>query len=288
MGTGGGRVCKLSVPSAAGFVSWSTVIGALALSAACFFAIFITGRFSYNVDECSTLTCERDRAVAVETALGAYAVHGFLFFLASLIFAAELRVPCNKHFGFLTHRIGRGLPLMVGGLIVATYSRVLIRSFELSGATAHDSSYVETACGAVTFLAGLLNLFCGLPCCKCAHVSASDAPPPAAFDPSHETPRKATKRAQPTNGPVPTVTATLADPETGDCKTPRSRPLSLTKGRKAGGSAAKTTSTADNPFYTASTADNPFLAHNGGQHVPPNPFLVAGGAAGVVKVVERC
>lgn len=289
---GSGQCCCSLVPSFAALVHWSTVVAAIALVGASSFAFIIVGKFSGAISDSDGMS-----DVAAETALGAISVNCLIFLIGALSIAEECKVAtCRTYFGFLSNRFGRGLALLFCGLIVASYSRVLVRSFEQSGHTPPGSSYVELACGASAVCAGLLNVVCALACCKCLREADEEANTATRTDHDHKTPQKVGRRAAAFGaggGPPEVVSASmtldtpLADPELGvaggECKTPRSGPLSVTKGRKGSGGFAATPLAAPTPDckkLSSAASDNPFV----GRVV----IGLGAGSAANPKAVDRC
>ena len=145
---------------------WLTM-GTAVLVVAC--AVFT---FVINVQAMQRLTEWEDAdddwaSLWVENALGCFAIQLILFSLGVAILLAEVHVPCiARYLGFLAFRLGRGVCLLVIGLVNYTYSASYVKMMERWPDVNDDSHMFLIVSGIIAFSVGFLTIvFCLLPSC---------------------------------------------------------------------------------------------------------------------------
>lgn len=153
---------KLSVT-----LHWMVLISAfVALCSACF-AWGATAHHMSMLSQCDSPECNANRLLVVEASLGSFAIHFFLIVVCIAVGVAEKACKCiARYLGFLAFRSGRGMSLIVCGLVSFSYSRAYVKALEPYAAPP-ESSLVCTVIGIFTAVCGTVVLSCALaPCSK--------------------------------------------------------------------------------------------------------------------------
>ena len=159
-----------SAESRAAVLRVLTLLSGLLLIASGVFAISVTMVWQQILGECKSAECDEARQLAVEAALGSAAIHLFLIVVGAAVAAAEAQVKCvAKYLGFLCYRTGRGVSLIVCGLVSFSYSRSFVQQLERWDFATKDSSLTCTVAGAVACSVGALAILLSFmpPCCEC-------------------------------------------------------------------------------------------------------------------------